>query len=186
MSKIKEMLIKMYDFVDEIENKGYEKLADDLDNCIDEIIIAYNTNNNIIKQIEQWQKDRLLDKQKYIYSNEFVNILEELMESIGIKITKDKRILIMQDFIEFIFKIENKYSLDKVVPTEEDEIDSWFDIIVFSIGSIMKLGYEPECVLQEGIKHINSRTGKIIDGKFQKDLNIKTYEPEYNKCKVNK
>jgi len=137
----------------------------------------------LIKQIKQWQKDRLLDKQKYIYSNEFVNILEELMESIGIKITKDKRILIMQDFIKFIFEIEKKYKLKKVKPTNEDKVDAYFDIIIFSIGSIMKLGYEPECVLQEGLKHINSRTGKIVDGKFQKDLNVKTYEPEYDKCK---
>ena len=142
---------------------------------------------NIVKRIEKWQKDRLLDKQEYNYANEFVNILEELMESIGIEVPKEKRTLIMQDFIEFIFKTERKYELKKKRPTEEEEVDSYADIIVLSIGAILKLGYDPVCVLEECLKEIESRTGKIVNGKFQKDTSpearAKWYKADYKKCK---
>ena len=143
----------------------------------------------LIKQIKQWQKDRLLDKQDYDYINEFVNIHEELLEATGLILNKDCRKLfklIIQDQLKEIEEnVKNDHCFSKIENTKEDIVDAYFDIIVFSIGSIMKLGYEPECVLQEGLKHLNSRTGKIVDGKFQKDLNVKTYEPEYDKCKKN-
>jgi len=54
----------------------------------------------------------------------------------------------------------------------------------------MKLGYEPECVLNEVAKEINSRVGSIIDGKFIKDKSpearAKWYKADYEKCKKDK
>ena len=189
MNKVKEMLINMHSFVDKIRDEGYDELANDMSNYIDEIIKAYDKNNSI-KQIEQWQKYRLLDKQEYNSINEFTNIYEELLEANGLKIDKDCRPLLKQTINNVVENSKKYIESDEckkyVEPTKEDIVDAYFDIIVFSIGAIMKLGYKPECVLQEGIKHINSRTGKIVDGKFQKDLDVKTYEPEYNKCKRSK
>jgi len=138
---------------------------------------------SLIKQIEQWQKDRLLDKQEYVPINEATNIIEELLEANGFKINKEQRNILKTEYSNFTDDLITKLNLKYTEPAKEDIVDAYFDIIVFAIGAIMKLGYEPECVLQEGIKHISSRTGKIVDGKFQKDLNVKTYEPEYIKCK---
>jgi len=185
MTKLKEMLINLHDFVDEIRDEGYDELANDMSCYIDEIIKEYDSSNPI-KQIEQWQKDRLLDKQEYIPINEATNIIEELLEGMGYKVPKEYRNDLKEEVRNSIFTLTEELELKYIEPKEEDIIDSILDQIVFSIGSIMKLGYDPEYALNKCIKHINSRTGKIVDGKFQKDLDVKTYEPEYNKCKRSK
>ena len=138
---------------------------------------------NIIKQIEQWQKDRGLDKEKYELLNEATNIVEELLEANGFKISKDKRNILRKKYDDFTDKLIEEMNLKFKQPTDEDRIDALFDVCVFAIGGMLKLGYKPECVFIEGIKHISSRTGSIVNGKFHKDTNVKTYEPQYNKCK---
>ena len=132
--------------------------------------------NNVINEIKRFQKDRLLDKQSFDHKTEVIHILEELLETIGYEslYARDKA----TEIYEKHFYLE---------PMEKEElVDAFADIIVFAIGSIMKLGYEPECVLEEVAKEINSRTGEIIDGKFQKDTSpeakAKWYKANYNKC----
>jgi len=180
---IKLTIMNLYEYVDDFYFYDYDESAEGLKR---ELKYLENLlEKEPIEEIKRFQRERLLDKQEYNYANEFVNILEELMESIGIEVTKDKRQLIMQDFIEFIFNIEKKYNLNKKEPTKEDKVDAFADIITFSIGAIMKLGYEPECVLAEVAKEINSRVGSIVDGKFQKDLSKKHlwYKANYERCK---
>jgi len=144
---------------------------------------------NFVKEIEQWQKDRLLDKQEFNDVNETTNLLEEIYELNGLLISKKENREIVKGSINFILERFIKESQDGNLifeykePTEEDKVDALFDICVFAIGGMLKLGYKPECVFIEGIKHISSRTGSIVDGKFQKDTNVKTYEPKYSKCK---
>jgi len=177
---IKLTIMNLYEYSDKFNNnelkEKFERELKYLENLLEK---------NPIKEIKRFQRERLLDKQKYNYANEFVNILEELMESVGIEVTKDKRQFIMQDFIEFIFNIEKKYNLNKKEPTKEDKVDAYADIVVFAIGAIMKLGYEPKCILSEVAKEINSRVGSIVDGKFQKDLTKKHlwYKANYERCK---
>ena len=132
--------------------------------------------NNVINEIKRFQKDRLLDKQSFNHKTEVIHILEELLETIGYEslYARDKA----TEIYEKHFYLE---------PREKEElVDAFADIIVFAIGSIMKLGYEPECVLEEVAKEINSRVGKIIDGKFVKDTSpeakAKWYKANYNKC----
>lgn len=141
----------------------------------------------MINEIVEWQKERLLDKQNYDYSNEFVNIFEEMLESIGIKVTKDVRPFVKERLIEFIFKLEKDLKLNKEKPTQEDKVDAYFDICVFAIGAMLKLGYEPECVFREGINEISTRVGSIVDGKFQKDTSEEAkknwYKANFKKCK---
>jgi len=64
--------------------------------------------------------------------------------------------------------------------------DAYADIIVFAVGSLLKLGYDPECVMNEVVKEISSRTGKVIDGKFVKDKSpeaqAKWYKADFPKC----
>jgi predicted HAD superfamily Cof-like phosphohydrolase len=133
-----------------------------------------------VKEIKRFQTDRLLDKQPYNHKTEVLHILEELVEMLGFEslYARDRAETIYQHFIYY-------------EPVEDDKlVDAYADIIVFAIGSIMKLGYEPECVLNEVAKEINSRVGSIIDGKFIKDKSpearAKWYKADYEKCKKDK
>jgi predicted HAD superfamily Cof-like phosphohydrolase len=141
-----------------------------------------NKNVNIIKEIKRFQTDRLLDKQKYEWLNETANIVEELLEARGYSVPKEKREKFKEMLEKKFTEIVNELGLKK--ENEDEEVDAFADIIVFSIGAILKLGYEPECVLNEVQKEINSRHGVIIDGKFQKDLSKKHlwYKADYTKC----
>lgn len=135
----------------------------------------------------KFQSDRLLDKQPYDFENESVNILEEIFESGGLKVSKENREKLKSVFEQAIhttFKFgigetDKEYKKDP----EYHTIDAYADIIVFCVGAIMKIGYNPEKVLLECSKEINSRTGKIVDGKFQKDTDIKVYKADYSECK---
>ena len=58
---------------------------------------------------------------------------------------------------------------------------------MFATGDMLKLGYDPESCMKETVKEISSRTGSIIDGKFQKDKNQPKdtlYKANYSKCKL--
>ena len=73
-------------------------------------------------------------------------------------------------------------------PDEHETIDALADIIVVTIGAMYKLGYEPECVISEVLKEINSRVGEIdSNGKFQKDKSPEAkanwYKASYEQCK---
>ncbi len=65
----------------------------------------------------------------------------------------------------------------------EGNIDGFADIIVYSIGAIWKCGYNPELVMKEIIKQINSRKGSW-DSKINKWVKEpgETYKPDFNKC----
>jgi len=140
-----------------------------------------------LEGIIKFQKDRMLDKMEYNHLNEATNIIEEVLEGVGVRITKDDREEFKEDVADFISKMTCKYPTNSFL-LPEDKVDYLADIIVFSAGAIMKLGYNPECVLQEVSKEINSRVGKIVDGKFQKDLSEEAkanwYKADYSKCKM--
>jgi len=149
--------------------------------------------NNIINRIEKWQRERLLDQQEFDMVNEFTNIIEEMFEIAGFKLTKEKR-PILKEWVEGFFMLdlteEEKKKFDDYVGINEEEIvDGINDIMVFCIGMLMKLGYDPKCTLYETWKEINSRKGKIIDGKFQKDTSseakAKWLKADYRNCKIN-
>jgi len=138
---------------------------------------------DIIERTETWQRERLLHKQPFDFLNEATNIIEELAEAYGYRIPKEKR-SVLREKVKLFFE-----SLDfqKVNNDETDTVDAFADIIVFSVGAIMKLGYNPECIMRECLQEIESRRGVIIDGKFQKDTSEKAkqlwYTADYKKCK---
>ena len=142
----------------------------------------------MIKEIVEWQKERLLDKQEFSYKNESVNIVEELIEMSGFSVPKEYREKLMNEFAKFKIKFIKHNDL-KILDGDDAEIavDALFDICVFAIGAMLKLGYEPECVFREGINEISTRVGSIVDGKFQKDTSEEAkrnwYKAEYSKCK---
>ena len=68
--------------------------------------------------------------------------------------------------------------------TDEEAIDALCDIIVVAVGSIHKLGYDPEVAMDETIKEITSRTGEVkSDGKWYKytddNARAKWYKARY-------
>jgi predicted HAD superfamily Cof-like phosphohydrolase len=106
---------------------------------------------------------------------EMAHIIEELIESTGKEDSLSAREMAEKRAEEILNGNENQ--------NKEEIVDAFADIIVFATGSIAKLGYNPEEVMDEVLKEIESRTGKMIDGKFVKDLNVEMYKAKLEKCK---
>ena len=130
---------------------------------------------NVINAIKKWQIDRNLASQPYNPRTEIKNITEELLEAIGCKdddITKwiTEEIMMHENILE--------------PPIEDEKVDAYCDIIVFAIGAILKLGYEPNLALKETVKEINSRGGSMgPDGKWIKEITGNEYKANYSVCK---
>jgi len=105
--------------------------------------------------------------------------------------------LLSEELLEFISTpVENTRWWHKLmpqrykVPTEHEMIDALNDIIVVATGAIYKMGYDADKTLDETIKEIESRRGKINlkTGKFEKDLSPEAKElwckANYDKCKL--
>ena len=130
----------------------------------------------MINRIVKWNKERLLDKQEFNLKTETTNILEELIEANYKNAKSGKARQFANQLVGFIITSE---------PSDEGEIvDAFADIVVFAIGSILKLKYNPELVMDEVLKEIESRTGSIINGKFVKDNQSTMYKADMHNCKL--
>ena len=67
--------------------------------------------------------------------------------------------------------------------TIEDNVDGFADIIVYATGAIMKMGYNPDEIMDEVLKHIESRKGSYNHSinKWVKKKS-KVYQPNFNRC----
>ena len=140
--------------------------------------------SKVLNELIRFQTDRRLHLKPYSPYNEHANIVEELLESIGIDTPKGDRPELAANFANFV--MENSVGKDMIVTTSDDRVDAYADIIVFAIGAIMKLGYNPKKVLKEVGKEVNSREGSMVAGKFEKDLSdeakAKWYKADYSKA----
>jgi len=141
--------------------------------------------NNIMK----FQTDRGLDKQPFDWSNETINITEELLEAKGYDVPKNQRGFLrgLADYMRA--RTATNAAITWLKPSKHDMVDAFGDIIVFCVGAIMKLGFNPEKVLVEVSKEINSRQGRIINGKFEKYLPHqigyeKPYKADFTECQL--
>lgn len=146
---------------------------------------------NAIEEIMRFQFDRKLHESKFNVINESTNIVEELLEASGYKIPKENRPELMDSWINYVHLIEEEcisVKLDEETQGPWERLDAYGDIIVFSIGAIAKLGYDPEKILVEIAKEINSRSGYIINGKFEKDLSEKSkakwHKANFKNCEL--
>jgi hypothetical protein len=125
--------------------------------------------------IVDWNKERGLDKLPFDLVKEVSFIFEEALESSG-RYTSESAREKAQEMAE------------KMVGGSEADpdavVDAFADMIVFAVGAMLKAGYDPSLVVVETFKAINSRTGKLIDGKFVKDPDVVRYEPDYSICKI--
>jgi hypothetical protein len=135
---------------------------------------------NHIEKIVEWQKERLLDKQELDLRVEYLNILEELME--GIELDEQEPRDVAEQLLQQL-ELFGDYKTNA-----ENLVDLFGDIIVFSVGAILKLKHDPSKVMDEIIKEISSRRGEIINGKFVKDKSDearkKWYKADFKKCRI--
>lgn len=128
----------------------------------------------------KFQVDRGLDKKEFNIKDEVVNILSEIYEMFGYKGK------VGEELADDLFDKEFK---GLIVTNEENLVDAFADIITFSTGGIMKLGYCPKISLKECGKEINSRTGEYRGGKFHKHTDAlslsKRYIANYKRAKIN-
>lgn len=129
------------------------------------------------QKIVGWNKERGILENELDHVKEASFIIEELLESTGDynSVTARERAL--------------KYAAEIVdtTPTDKEKfVDAFADIIVFATGAIAKSGYDPSKVMDEVFKEIDSRTGKLVDGKFVKDTDVKIYHADLASCKYNK
>ena len=134
---------------------------------------------NIIKRIIKWNKERGLDKKEFDIKTETINIIEELIEMSDVNVESNEARERAEMIVESI--IDQSTST-----TKSNTIDALCDIIVYATGALLKLGVDPECAMDETLKEIESRTGKIINGKFVKDTSEEAkkrwYKADYKKC----
>lgn len=129
----------------------------------------------MIDQIIKWQEDRNLDKMPYNHANETLNNLEEICEAWGLN----------RDFALLLLSLIQAESDEPIC--EHAIIDSCFDDCVYNIGKILKLGYDPKKVFEEGLKEINERTGAydLVVGKWVKQpKKPNAYKADYSKAKL--
>jgi len=69
--------------------------------------------------------------------------------------------------------------------SEEEICDALADIIVFSVGAMWKLGYNPKVVMDETLLEIEDREGQYDSSinKFVKKLKDVQYKADYTKAK---
>jgi predicted HAD superfamily Cof-like phosphohydrolase len=130
---------------------------------------------NIFNNIVNWNEERGLIAKGFNHENEASFIVEELLESTGkydSVSARDKSKIIAGD-------------ITKDIDTDaEGIVDAFGDIIVFAVGAIAKNGYDPEKVMTEICKEINSRTGVLVDGKFIKDKEAEFYKADFSAAKL--
>lgn len=130
---------------------------------------------DIFQRIVKWNEDRGLIERGFDHSKEVSFIVEEILESTGNFDSISAREKAMVYANEMVGDSNG---------SEEQVVDAMADVIVFATGAIAKNGYDPSKVMEEVYKEINSRTGKLIDGKFVKDQDAKLYEADLKSCKL--
>jgi hypothetical protein len=138
-----------------------------------------------ILQVVKFCNDRKLPEMEFNPLDYTTNIVEELAELHGLKVTKEMRPR-LKEITEMLLEVlEEEFPKAKEDPYKE--IDAINDIRVFSIDANLKLGFNPKKSLLETAKEINSREGEIVDGKFQKfttpEAKSKWYKADYEKTR---
>ena len=115
------------------------------------------------KKIWAWNMARGLFAEKISLEAEYKMLMEELDE-----------------FVCASLKVNNSHDL----------VDAMADVIVIATGTIYKLGYDADKVMDEVLKEINSRTGSFNEatGKWEKDKSpeaqARWYKADFSRCKL--
>lgn len=126
-------------------------------------------------RIVEWNNERGLIVRGFDHAREVSYIIEELLESTGKFSSQSGRDLAKRLAAKLV-------KLGTAKP--EQMVDALGDIIVFAAGAIAKLGYDPSKVMEEVYREINSRKGRLVDGKFVTDTSVPTYTADFSTCKL--
>lgn len=133
------------------------------------------------ERIVKWNEDRLLIKTlaDLDIEKEISFIIEECIEMISDIKSEDARPIAEKITKEIMTLSDGKLNRKRAV-------DAAGDIKVFSTGLIKKLQYNPDIVMDEVLKEIESREGSIQNGKFVKDKSpeaqLKWYKANFDKA----
>ena len=136
----------------------------------------------IFQRIVKFNQDRFLIKtpKDLNLKNESSFIVEELLEmntDLKSDEANEKAKEIVWSFISENYK-----------PSSEQIVDAAWDIIVFATWIITKAWYNPDIVMEEVLKEIESRRWSIIDWKFVKDKSEEAqklwYKADFSKAKI--
>ena len=147
---------------------------------------------SVLNELKRFQTERMLHKKPFNKVVATMNILEELLEMWGVGDNKNrtlvKTLMVPFRIVVAVAEIPRKWNRTFKLPTVEEMIDALCDIQVFAGGDVLKLGYDNEECLSEVAKEINSRTGEIIEGKFQKyktqEAKALWYKATFKNCKL--
>ena len=116
----------------------------------EERIVIWNEERNLIPENKEVQ---LIKEMSFI--------VEELIEmSTNLKSDEAR---------ELAEELASKIKDPNYTPSKEQIVDAAGDIVVFALGLIRKLGYNPKLAMNEVLLEIETRRGNIIEGKFVKD-----------------
>lgn len=147
---------------------------------LDELGEAIKNSSCAVDRVANWQEERGLSKIDFNRKDEFTNLLEEIFEAMGYKKEGDKDIPrnMASHYVDaWLMHVRS--------PDDEIIVDGLFYLIVYSIGAMMKLGYSPSIVFQEGLKEIDSRGGRFDHsaGKWVKEVTGNEYKADFRKAK---
>ena len=117
------------------------------------------------RKIYNWNMARGNFESGFNYENEFLMLQEELLEFGGL----ERRTNIFSRFIKYITV---RLRLKHIGATEHDKVDALADIIVVATGSIYKLGYDADLVMEEVIREISSRQQDPIQARLWSERGI--------------
>ena len=160
MKTIKEKTLKLFNYADELMEKGYEDAAKKLEHDVDELMHELNCHKEgPLKTMVEYHKENQTDKKTFEWEDEAANIVEKLIEMQGYHLPDYEKEFLKIEFKRFV---EDFLNNDEVLCEQSsiEPVQALAGICLSSIGVMMKLGYKPKCVLGEEMK-------KITKGEFQ-------------------
>jgi hypothetical protein len=136
---------------------------------------ANTADADLFDRVVEWNHARGLLNRGFDQEREFSFIAEEMLESTGAYDSESGRARAKEIAADIMTNVQGEVSKELIM-------DSFADIIVYAIGAIAKLGYNPSQVMEEVYLEINSRTGTLVDGKFVKDPEAIKYEADLASC----
>ena len=156
----------------------------------------------IEKRIEDWNEERGLIKTpaECDVTNNMAFVIEEVIEAMTTMKSDEARTSALvlaavirkgnlRELTDYAETAELNTGEDQIKDLDPEQVvDAAGDAVVFSIGTIRKMGYNPELAMNEVLKEIESRRGSIIGGKFTKDKSPEAqalwYKADFSKAKI--
>ena len=93
----------------------------------------------------------------------------------------DPENFIEDDIIGLVYDISRFYDCG----LRDDAIDATYKLIVNALNGVFNRGYHPTIIMEEVVKHIESRVGSIDEnGKWVKDKTAIVYQPNFKRALI--